>query len=249
MYKLKNFSDKQINYSLMGLILGDGKLNKHGSVYIKHENKQKFYVEWLESICKVWNLKYTVRYSFIEKTSFGEKLYSSIYIRVKDKRHFLINNRIFNIENKKIISKYVINRINDFGLLLWFLDDGNLHVSKKNNKSKRFAYLNTQSFSYEENLLIKKTFYNRFNIEVSIHKDDSGFKKHKNKIYYRIYFNANNFRKFYDIVKKYFNILPEGFLYKFDLKYEINRMKNSSYLVENYNIQKNSLMVEKSGQY
>lgn len=233
--KLKKFSDKNINYSLMGLILGDGHLTKYGTIAIKHENKQRFYIEWLETICKIFNLKYTVRYDFINNTTFGEKVYSSIHIKVKDKRHFLSFDRVIK-DNKKIVSTYVLDRINSFGLLLWYLDDGNLHVSKKGNKTKRFAYLNTQSFSYEENLLIKNMFYTRFNIETSLHKDNSGFEKHKDKVYYRIYLNATNFRKFYDIVKEYFNILPLGFKYKFELKYEINRLKQSTYLYENYNI-------------
>lgn len=222
----------EIKFGLYGLLLGDGTY-KSGKIYCYHSNKQKFYVKWLETIFKENNLDIKCKYDYINKTSFGEYYYSQIAISV-DKNEIL--NVFYDENNKKIISDYVLSNINEFGLLLWFLDDGQLHVSFKENSGKRFAYLNTQSFTYEENIKIQKMFKERFDIDLKIHKDNSGFKKQKNKTYYRLYFNATNFRKFFDVVRPYLKYIPKEFYYKFNMKYTPNRLKNSLEFSKKYNL-------------
>lgn len=232
---INDFSEKEITYSLYGLLLGDGYYQK-GQIRIWHTYKQKFYCVWLENIFKNYGLKVTSKYDFIRHTTFGDVLYSNVNIKVPKRFYFETSNKFFNNDGKKIISDYVLNNINEFGLLLWFLDDGQFHVSFKNNKAKRFGYLNTQSFSYEENLSIKNMFKTRFDIDLRVHKDDSGFENHKKSIYYRLYFNANNFRKFFDIVRPFLNYIPKEFYYKFDMKYFPNRIKKSLEYSEKYNL-------------
>ena len=163
-------------------------------------------------------------------------LYSHTNIKVPKKFYFETQNKCFDNNGKKIISKYVLDNINEFGLLLWFLDDGQWHVSTKNNRTKRFGYLNTQSFTYEENQMIQSMFKDRFDIDLKIHKDNSGFEKYKESIYYRLYFNAENFRKFFDIVRPYLKYIPKEFYYKFDMKYVPNRIKSSMLFSEKYNL-------------
>lgn len=232
---LNDFSEKDITYSLYGLFLGDGYYG-HGWIHNKHTNKQRFYVEWLEKIFKNYGLTTSSKYDFISKTSFGNFEYSYVNIKVPKKFYFETLNKCFDDNGKKIISDYVIDNINEFGLLLWFLDDGQWHVSAKNNSTKRFGYLNTQSFTYEENKRIQQMFKDRFNIDLKIHKDNSGFEKYKNSIYYRLYFNANNFRIFFDLVRPYLKYIPKEFYYKFDMKYFPNRIKNNAIFSEKYNL-------------
>ena len=78
-------------------------------------------------------------------------------------------------------------------------------------------------------------FKERFDIDLKIHKDHSGFDKYKNKVYYRLYFNATNFRKFIDVVRPYIKYIPHEFYYKFNMKYEPNRIKKSQEYSEKYN--------------
>ena len=232
---LKDFSEKEITYSLYGLLLGDGNY-RNGWVCNAHTDKQDFYCEWLEKIFSNYGLKTSSRYHYIRHTTFGEIMYSHINIKVPKKFYFESMNKCFNDGGKKIISDYVMEHINEFGLLLWFLDDGQWHVSTKNNSTKRFGYLNTQSFSYEENCKIQKMFKERFGIKLKIHKDNSGINNHKNSVYYRLYFNAENFRKFFDIVRPYLKYIPKEFYYKFDMKYFPNRLKSSIEFSEKYNL-------------
>ena len=225
--------DKEITYALYGLMLGDGNYRK-GRIYCNHTNKQRFYVEWLERVFKELGLNVSSRYDFICNTTFGEYMYSQVSIRVPNKSDF--ENIFFDNNNKKIISDYVLQNINSFGLLLWFLDDGQWHVSFKDNSAKRFGYLNTQSFSYDENEKIKNMFKERFDIDLKIHKDKSGLKGYEDRVYYRLYFNATNFRKFFDIVRPYLKYIPKEFYYKFNMQYKPNRIKNSIEFSKKYNL-------------
>lgn len=232
---LNKFSEEDIIYSLYGLLLGDG-CYKGGWIQNLHTNKQRFYCEWLESIFSGCGQKTSSKYDFMIHTTFGDYEYSRINIKVPNKEYFENNNIFFDSEHRKIISDYVLNNINNFGLLLWFLDDGQFHVSTKNNKTKRFGYLNTQSFTYDENMKIKNMFKSRFNIDLAIHINSSSTTIEKNKKYYRLYFNAENFRKFFDIVREYLPYIPKEFYYKFDMKYTPNRLKNSVLFSELYNL-------------
>lgn len=232
---LKNFSEKEITYSLYGLFLGDGYYSG-GWIHNKHTNKQRFYCEWLQEVFENYGLKTSSRFDYTTHTTFGDVMYSNVNIKVPKKFYFETQNKCFNNDGKKIVSDYVLNNINEFGLLLWFLDDGQWHVSIKETNTKRFGYLNTQSFSYEENEKIKDMFKKRFDIDLRIHKDNSGFEKYKKSVYYRLYFNAENFRKFFDLVRPYLEYIPNEFYYKFDMKYRPNRMKNSVAFSEKYNL-------------
>lgn len=232
---LLNFSEKDITYSLYGLLLGDGQY-MDGWIRNVHTNKQRFYCEWLETIFKNYGLKTTSKYDFEKNTTLGKFIYSQVCIKVPHKFYFESQNKCFDENNKKIISDYVLNHINEFGLLLWFLDDGQWHVSFKDNAAKRFGYLNTQSFTYDENVLIKNMFKNRFDIDLKIHTNKSGIEEYKERVYYRLYFNATNFRKFFDIVRPYLQYIPKEFYYKFDMKYYPNRLRNSECFSEKYNL-------------
>lgn len=232
---LKNFSEKDITYSLYGLFLGDG-YYKNGLLRNAHTNKQRFYCEWQQKIFSIWHLKTHSRFDYCQHTTFGDCMYSCVSVNVPHRFYFETGNKCFNDDGKKIISDYVLDNINEFGLLLWFLDDGQWHVSTKNNKTKRFGYLNTQSFTFEENQKIADMFKRRFDISLRIHTDNSGFEKCKDKKYYRLYFNADNFRKFYDLLRPYLQIIPHEFHYKFNMKYVENRLKNSKEYSEKYNM-------------
>lgn len=232
---LKDFSEKEITYALYGLFLGDGHYS-NGWLRNVHTDKQDFYCKWLDDVFSNYGLKTSSKYHYIRHTTFGDIIYSSVNIKVPKKFYFESMNKCFDNNGHKIISDYVINNINEFGLLLWFLDDGQWHVSTKNNSTKRFGYLNTQSFSYEENQKIQQMFQTRFGINLKIHTDNSGIKKYKDRIYYRLYFNAENFKKFFDLVRPYLKYIPKEFYYKFDMKYVPNRLKSSIELSEKYNL-------------
>ena len=229
---IENFSEEDIIFALYGLLLGDGSYS-NGWIYNVHTNKQRFYCQWLENIFLEFGLNIKTHYDYIKHTTFGDVLYSHVCVKAPNRLYFETPGIFFDDNKKKIISDNVLANINELGLLFWFLDDGQWHVSFKNNSAKRFGYLNTQSFTYSENLKIQAMFKERFDIDLKIHTKTSNF---THKTYYRLYFNATNFRKFFDLVRPYLIYIPQEFYYKFDMKYYPNRMKKSKEYSEKYNL-------------
>jgi hypothetical protein len=80
---------------------------------------------------------------------------------------------ITSIQNKNL--DYILDRLNEFGLAIWFYDDGSLH------KSKLFYNLNTHKFDYSDNIKIQK-FLSKFSINSKITKE---IKKDGREFYYQ----------------------------------------------------------------
>ena len=228
MKNVEKFSEKEICYALFGTILGDSWVKNYKTtawIKISHTEKQKEYVNFFKNLAEVWGLKSTKIYQYVQETNYGTYKYYSCNIKLPTKRHFGLE-RTYK-DGKKIVSPYVLNRISVFGLLLWYLDDGSLTVhTKKNGSVSRSASIATHSFTYNENLAIQRMFKDRFDIDVSVNRD---------KTYNYIYINAENFRKFIDIVRPYLKLVPKDMMYKFNMKYVKNRLKDSELLVANYN--------------
>ena len=76
------------------------------------------------------------------------------------------------------MNKKILDQITDFGLFLWYLDDGYLNIrrySDGNIKEYRI-FLYTMNFTFEEVVVIKNWFIERYNISPNINKK-------QNKIY------------------------------------------------------------------
>jgi len=102
----------------------------------------------------------------------------------------------FNSELKKLIKvvpKDIDQWLNPQVLAYWFMDDGSI--------TKKTLYLNTQSFTYEEQLLLQKALLG-LNIKSSIKKD----KISNGKILYRIEIDKESTNNFIELVKPY--VLP-----------------------------------------
>jgi len=236
-YKL---STKQKAYSLFGTVLGDSSLSGN-TVRCRHTNKQRDLVKFKNRLYIRWGLKTKTRFDFEANTSFGVYIYSEVRCKlsIPMRKHYKKFNRVYSIAGKKIVSDYVLNRITPIGILLWWLDDGSLSVHKRMNKNNitykmhRSGYLNTHGFSLEENIKIRNMFKKRFDIELNIHKDSSGI--YLDRRYHRLYFNATACRKLIDLIRDYLVYIPESMLYKFNMKYEINRLKTSEEFSKKYN--------------
>ena len=235
-----NFSKKEIHYALLGNLLGDAYLRKNINtqhwVESVHTNKQREYVSWLKDLYESWGLRTVSRFDFKRKTNYGEFTYSQVSCKLQTNKH-VEHNRLYNKTGVKYFSKYVAKRINVLGLLLWWLDDGSLTIHKKINGSvSRHGSLATHNFDYNSQLRIQKMFKERFDINVKIYKAE--------KETFYIYFNATNFRKFFDLLRPYLHMIPTSMMYKFNMQYVENRLKNSKSflkynLPEQYNLLNN----------
>lgn len=213
------------NGIISGMILGDGHLCKfQRRLVLSHTSTQLNYLRFKLALGE--QLGYNVR-CFREtkkRTTIGIFSYCSGYINGFDIGTFYLLNL-----------PELLNELNSLGLLIWWLDDGCLSIHTKLNRpsTSRFGYLNTQGYSLEENQLISHVLFSKFEIETNIHIDTkSGFGK---KDHYRIYINASNMRKMIDLFREFIPWIPKNMLYKLNMKYVENRVKESKYLVSNYN--------------
>ena len=85
--------------------------------------------------------------------------------RTKSKRHpiFTKYRNLFYKNNIKIIHEESLQKLDSFGLFIWFMDDG-----YKKGDSYCFS---TNCFSKEELIHLQKMLKNNFNIDVRIHKN------------------------------------------------------------------------------
>jgi len=254
----QKLTQQQINSILIGNLLGDGSYDNRGGILKnRHNNKQNSYVYLLENLYKEMGVFHSSKYDYLSPTNINPHSKSS-YVKGKvPNKAFFENECFFEYNNsnltksgnityykkhKRVVSEFALNNIDPLGLLLWFLDDGSLAAQKRTRKTKisvrhwyeRHATLSTHGFSYDEHLIIQDVFQKRFGIQVKLYKQKSRYPGTKtiSSINYYTYFNADNFRKFYDIVRPWLFIVPANFSYKFNMKYETtgkNRILSKNY--------------------
>lgn len=191
---------------LTGMVLGDASLSKPRQNYvcfkIKHSTKQKDYLIHKRDVLQEIFEKQINVHEFNNngypgcKIEFGNKYFRPF-------RKYLYPNGV------KTFTKKALDRLDVEGIAYWYMDDGSLTLHKSKTEGvyhSRAIYLNTY-VSYEEALLIKDFFYERYGIE---------FKLSQHKGWYRHVCNSTNTKRFIHLVEPY--IIP-SMQYKIDMKY------------------------------
>jgi len=192
-YKSKLSLNRRQKEILIGLILGDGHLEKLytptlGRLKVEHGYKQKDYVDWLYKEFRSWvrtkprmrNIrafgKVWQRYEFC---TYGHRLLGEFRERFYEGK-------------KKIVPKELEKGITPLGLAVWFMDDGSI----KSKRHKGF-FLNVQDFTKSDVRRLQRMLKNKFSIPSSTRKDEKGE---------QIYLGGESAEKFIGIIKPY--IIP-----------------------------------------
>ena len=109
------------------------------------------------------------------------------------------------IDGKKTVTKNVIDKITEESLAFWYMDDGCLS-NKNSEKNSPTIRLNTQGFSYEENLLLSNMLVTKFGIGNTVETS-----QRNNKTYYLIRIRNNSVKSFLEMVSPY---MHNYFMYK-----------------------------------
>lgn len=191
---------------ILGGLLGDAYFHKKRKIIrFSHTVKQKEYLEWKYSFFNkenIWGL-YTRHY---------KAGYENIYFEVNNNNSYLeplfiyIKKYLYSNDGRKKISLRYLDSIDALGLAIWWMDDGSLSVHKGN----RYGKLCTECFNYEEHILLKKYFKEKWDIDVDIRIE-------KNK-YYFLRFNVSALKKLIFIIYQYVCQVP-SMIYKIDLNY------------------------------
>lgn len=192
---------------LTGMVLGDACLSKpKGNCVcfkITHSTKQKEYLIHKRDVLQEIFEKH------INIHDFNNNGYPGCRIEFGNKYFRPLRKYIYPY-GKKTITKKVLNRLDVHGIAYWYMDDGSIALHKGKTEGvyhSREIYLNTY-VSYNEALIVKDFFYERYGIEFRIALD---------KGWYRHVCNTKNTKRFIHLVEPY--IIP-SMQYKIDMKYK-----------------------------
>ncbi len=208
-YSQKRIGPHNINVvsAIIGNLLGDGHAEKRNDAtrfHIHMNNKNAEYIFWLHSFfnkngycseekpkVKKQIGKHNVVYFSIKFRTFSfsslNYLYDLFYVKQK------INNET---SFKKRVPKNISSLLNEKVLAIWFMDDG--------GKSASGIKISTESFSYDEHILLQQAISEKFNLSCTIQKYKSKF---------ILYFKKEDKEKLSKIIKPY--MIPSMY-YKLD---------------------------------
>lgn len=226
---LNNITLSQDGFEIiLGALLGDAHLHKkQNCISILQSIKQKDYLLWKYEFFKEFNLNNPIKYY---KSIEG---YENIRFRITNKSKeyvsFIktIRKLIYSDDKKKTITREYLNLLTPLSIAVWWMDDGCLSVHKGN----RYGKLCTHCFNYNEHIVIKQYFKEKYDIDIQI-------KVEKNK-YYFCRLNVENLKKLINLIYPYV-IQVKSMIYKIDLNYHNN--VNLGNYESVYNIIKKSLL-------
>lgn len=191
---------KQLMKLISSFVMGDGSIEQHGKnarISISHSIKNLDYLMWKKSI-----LEKLTSCSMYDRIIRNKNHSANKVIRSKTHPIYTtIRNRMY-LFNKKVIDPHYLKLFDFESLTILIQDDGS---SSNNNGRLTNLYIHTNSYSYGDNLLIKKTIENNLGIMFNIVN---------NKGYYELRLRNKDYKKLYNGCKPY---IFKSFEYKFPI--------------------------------
>jgi len=199
---------------ILGSWMGDGSIrlvHKNANFRLTHCKEQYDYLKYKKNILEENNLLWFNEYEKIENgNGYGQKGNISYNIESQCTPLFNdIHSKCY-INGKANFNIDYLYQIDDYGLYIWYLDDGSL---LPNNT----IIICTDNFTYEDNLHIQKYFLDVFNVETKIFTVPG-----LTEVHYRQRINPSGFEKFIGIINKYKDEV-ESMKYKLEKREVIKR--------------------------
>jgi len=185
-------SKHQANSSIIGMLLGDAsmhryllKTNINDKVSVRknsriqfgmtHCEKQLDYLMWKESILRAY-IKFGKLITDRSKEDNGFLYYKKTSLIESTRNLIFLYEKFYNT-GRKVVNRKLLNRLNNLGLSLWFMDDGSLipHSFKSNGDIRALKLrLHTCGFNFDEHVIMKD-YFNSIGVEFNITKDKNYF--------------------------------------------------------------------------
>ena len=186
--------NKEARNALISIILGDGYLNKDGSMGIVHCERQKDFLEWKIRYLKSLDIKCGELKLFNNGGFPAYKVYINVTRWGKLLRRIIHKDGYKNIFNRKLL-----NRLSPIHIAIWYMDDGGLSQKKRNGKvHSNDLMLNTHT-TKENNQILIDYFLEEWGVK---------FTQVKNKGHYRLRCGTIEARKFISIVREFVIQIP-----------------------------------------
>lgn len=179
---------------IIGTLLGDGGLTTRRNycrLSLCQGEKQINYLRWkVKELMPIFDTEKLWPYKNKDFGGISYSISSHSHLFLQELREELYKDK------KKIIQYYYLNRLDNLGLAVWFMDDG--FTEYFNNKISCF-YLATECFTNEEHKIICDFLNKKFNLKCNIN-----YQKKKEKLEpTRIRIKAESREHFLQLVSKY----------------------------------------------
>ena len=168
---------KERRSAIIGMVLGDGSLSRNryrdGSyagnalLRIAHSVKQKKYLEWKRDIVQPM-FGYPLILHDKPHVTDGKTYYNTWLVTRVNPQLTKLYPLLYNLTTKrKFVTRNVLDMLDDRAVAIWYMDDGCL---SKTVGRGAVVILATNSFTLEENELIRDWFYDRYSVSFNINE-------------------------------------------------------------------------------
>lgn len=204
---------------IFGTLMGDSSVSKNGVFSTTHSLAQ---LQYIKDIQEILGGTITTR-TTINKFPNGTAVECHRCDLNTDTNDQTKKMRELFFENGKKTIKNVLSYLDEKALAFWYCDDGSL-IKPKNGTP--YSVLYTMGFSYDDHLLMKQWFKDKYDINVSINKNTDKW---------ILQFSIEDTIKFQNLIGKY---VPKSMRYKLiseydEYKFDNKRLDYSSYKIEN----------------
>lgn len=152
---------------LIGMIIGDGHLKKNeAGISITHNEKQ---IGLLMHKKKLLELILDCKSINIRKVK-PNKYNTNCYIIEKGHKYFRVLRNWVYKDNKKCLSRKILNMLDVPAIAIWYMDDGCLSAKKRNGKIHAYELILNTYLTKEENQIIIDYFKEVWNIQFGLNK-------------------------------------------------------------------------------
>ena len=134
---MKTKFNKESRNLLIALLLGDGTISNNFVFKIAHCDKQKDYLEWKIRQLKDSGIRNNGIKSYIKTKGFNAGV-PVFYTQLNIIPFIKVLRRVVYKDKKVIGNRKLLNRLDERGIAIWFMDDGHINIRKTNNKVHGF---------------------------------------------------------------------------------------------------------------
>ena len=216
---MKTKFNKESRNLLIALLLGDGTISNNFVFKIAHCDKQKDYLEWKIRQLKDSGIRNNGIKSYIKTRGFNAGV-PVFYTQLNIVPFIKVLRRVVYKDKKVIGNRKLLNRLDERGIAIWFMDDGHINIRKTNNKVHGFYIKISTCEPKEEVQVIIDYFKEVWNINLYM------FHEGKKKDSYSLCCGTKEGLKFIDIVKPYVLQVPSM---KYKIQFDLSQRDRSLY--------------------
>lgn len=187
----KELTKQEKKALLIGMVIGDGHLKKNeAGISITHNEKQLQLLMYKKTLLElILNCK-SINIRKVKPNKYN----TTCYTIEKGHKYFRILRKWIYKNDKKYLSRKILNMLDLPAIAIWYMDDGSLSAKKKNGKICAYELTLNTYLSKEENQIIIDYFKEMWNVQFGLNKS---------KGLYRLRMGTKEARKFSTLIKNY----------------------------------------------